>query len=46
MGNCKVTDPIRKQDLPFPARWKGYIAIKLIVLVLAIALAFHLAGAI
>ena len=39
-----MKDPINKKDLPFPSHWKGYVAIKFIVLVLAIALAFHLAG--
>ena len=39
-----MNDPMHKKDLPFPRRWKGYVAIKFIVLVLAIALAFHLAG--
>lgn len=39
-----MNDPMRKRDLPFPGRWKGYVAIKFIVLVAAILLAFRLAG--
>ncbi len=39
-----MTEPVRKKDLPFPRRWKGYVALKVIILVLAIAVAFHLAG--
>ena len=44
MGDRTMNDPLHKKDLPFPRRWKGYVAIKLVVLVLAIAVAFHLAG--
>ena len=39
-----MTDPVNKKDLPFPKRWLGYIAIKLVVLVFAVLLAFYLAG--
>ena len=39
-----MTEPVRKKDLPFPRHWKGYVAIKFIILILAIAVAFHLAG--
>ncbi|MEM8744861.1 MAG: hypothetical protein AAGF14_09530 [Pseudomonadota bacterium] len=39
-----MTEPVHKKDLPFPRRWKGYVALKVIILVLAIAVAFHLAG--
>ncbi len=39
-----MNDPMHKKDLPFPRRWKGYVAIKFVVLALAIAVAFHLAG--
>lgn len=39
-----MKDPVNKKDLPFPKRWLGYIAIKLAVLILAVLLAFYLAG--
>ncbi len=39
-----MNDPMRKEDLPFPKRWLGYIAIKIVVLAFAIFLALHLAG--
>ena len=39
-----MTEPVSKKDLPFPRRWIGYVAIKVIILILAVAVAFHLAG--
>lgn len=39
-----MKDPIQKKDLPFPKHWMGYLAIKFIVLIFAVLLAFYLAG--
>ncbi len=39
-----MNDPINKKDLPFPKHWMGYMAIKIIVLIFAVLLAFYLAG--
>ena len=39
-----MNDPMNKKDLPFPKHWKGYVAIKFIVLIFAILVAFYLAG--
>ena len=39
-----MSDPINKKDLPFPKHWMGYMAIKVVMLIVAILLAFYLAG--
>jgi hypothetical protein len=39
-----MNDPINKKDLPFPRHWMGYMAIKIIMLIVAVLLALYLAG--
>lgn len=43
MGN-RAMKPFKKDDLPFPRHWLGYIAFKLVVVALAVVLALHLYG--
>lgn len=41
------SDPSRKRwqdSLPFPAHWLGYIALKIIVLLLVVYIALHYKG--
>jgi len=39
-----MTDPLGKKGPPLPTHWKSYVAIRFIVVILAIALTFYLAG--
>lgn len=41
-----MNEPMKKEDLPFPKRWLGYIALKLVVVAFAVLVALHLAGVI
>ena len=40
-----MTDPLGRKGPPLPTNWKVYVAIRFIVVILAIALAFYLASA-
>jgi len=39
-----MTEPVRKRDLPFPRHWLAYIALKLALIAVAVAIALHLYG--